>query len=58
MVGIQLCRGFEDHEMWGERGAGSAAGHRDGGSSFVAEDLGDAGLHRAPELMLSCRYAV
>ena len=45
-------------EVWAERGAGSATGHRYGGSPFMVEDLGDSELHRAPELILPCRNAV
>ena len=50
--------GSEDHEVRAERGAWSTAGHRYSGSSFVAENLGNAGLHRAPELVLPCNDAV
>lgn len=36
----------------GGKGGGSTAGYRDGGAPFVAEDLSDFRLDRAPELVL------
>ena len=38
----------------GGKGGGSTASRRDGSQPFVAEDLGDFRLDRAPELVLPC----
>ena len=49
--------GSKYHEV-GATGAWTALSHRDAGSTFVAKDLRNRRLYRAPELVLTCRYAV
>lgn len=50
--------GSEYHKVGATGGAGAAFSLRDAGSSFVAKDLRNRGLYRAPELVLACRYAL